>query len=178
MAHIMATVQRLAGLSCLCGLVCELSEMAQRLEDLIAERADERAMIARLDQALADLQALAADKSAPEVKLAIEAAGRLESPPSPGERGSTDPVAQQFIAAMLKLAIARHWGERTFGARSRSGSSSVPGAAQERTLVPVLGRAAGLAAADDLRRALRRAGLRPRAVLRGLSVWFRHGGGP
>ena len=59
----------------------ELSEMAQRLEDLIAERAaaDEPAMIARLDQALADLQAAAANKAAPEAKLAIEAAGRLEN---------------------------------------------------------------------------------------------------
>src|SRR5262249_54527137 len=58
----------------------ELAEMAQRLEDWIAERADERAMIAGLEQALADLQVLAADKSAPEVKLAIQAAGRLASP--------------------------------------------------------------------------------------------------
>ena len=88
-----------------------LFEMAQRLEDLIAERAaaDEPAMIARLDQALADLQAAAANKAAPEAKLAIEAAGRLEKVAPDGPR-RTDPIAQQFIAATLKLAIARQRG--------------------------------------------------------------------
>ena len=59
----------------------ELLEMAQRLEDLIAQRAadDERAMIARLDQALADIGVAAANKVAPEAKLAIGAAVRSGS---------------------------------------------------------------------------------------------------
>jgi hypothetical protein len=124
----------------------ELLEMAQRLEALIGERAaaDEPSMIARLDQALADVQAAAANKAALEAKLANEAAVRLGSPRAereevgPDEPGSADPIAQQFIASTLKLAIARQRGEDarrprqvqqqliSVGAKSGSGTDAGP----------------------------------------------------
>jgi hypothetical protein len=103
-------------------------KLGQRLEDLIhrraAERAvaDERAMMDRLDQALAETQV--AEKAPPETRLAITTADPWKNrPPAKGAanvQAGDDLTAQEFVTATLALAIARqrHESKRAAGAAS------------------------------------------------------------